>query len=691
MADPSTDVAGPTGRCGSWPSPISAELVAAGGVRLEALAVTGDDVWWQEMRPAEQGRSVLASVAGGDRLPPPWSARSRVHEYGGGSWWFGRDHVYFVQADDQAVYRIPIDGPVEGGPAPQRVSAEAPQGGEWRFADGREHPDGSRVVCVRESHGSVPGEPVEPANELVAIGVGGESDGRPVVLVTGADFVSDPRISPDGRYLSWVQWNHPNMPWNETALMVAPLVDHNGLLSVGDVETVASGASVCGPDWTGDGRLVYSTDAAGFWNLHWWRSDGTTGPLTDLTNAEIGGPAWVFGTRRWVELADGRLVAAVTRDAVDSLSVIEPDGTLRPVPGFGSAETLGPTTPVAIGSIVAAGPSAPGDVHLIAASPTGLPEIGRVNVDSGSKLVIRPAAPIGVDTDWLSVPESIWFDSDGRSTHAFFYRPVATVPTAGSDDGSSEKPPLVVIGHGGPTAHNGPELSLKIQYWTSRGFAVVDVNYGGSTGFGKEYRDRLHETWGDVDVDDCINAAVHLVEEGLVDGDRMAIRGSSSGGLTVLAALIRSDRFAAGVSLYGVADLKALAADTHKFESRYLDWLIGPYPEEIDRYEARSPVNNAEAIATPMLLMQGTEDRVVPPSQSEAVVAALAANGVDHVYVTFDGEAHGFRRAESIVSSLELELWFYGEVFGFVPADVVGAPSGAVGRGFGLDPAVADR
>lgn len=684
--DPVNDLATDTSRCGSWPSPISADLVAAGGVRIEAVAVSGDDVWWQETRPVEQGRSVLVSASTGDRLPAPWSARSRVHEYGGGSWWIGREHAYFVEARDQAVHRIPIDPSVDGETNAERLSAPAPTGTEWRFADGREHPDGSLVVCVRETHRSEPGEHHEPANDLVAIRTDRGTEGQPEILIGGSDFFADPRISPDGKHLSWIQWNHPNMPWNETELVVAQLVRNDDVISLGPPMTVVSGASVVGPDWTADGRLVYSSDGSGFWNLHWWRVDGTGGALTRLTGAEIGAPAWVFGTRRWVELADGRLVAAVTRDAVDTLSIVESDGTVRAVPGFDSTSGFGPETPVAVGSPTAAGSAAPSVVCVIATTPTGLPEITNIDVDSGLATVIRPAAPVGVEAGWLTVPESIWFDSNGRSTHAFFYRPAA--PPGAAEVDPDEKPPLIVIGHGGPTAHNGPELSLKVQYWTSRGFAVVDVNYGGSTGFGKDYRDRLHESWGEIDVEDCINAAVHLVAEGLVDGQRLTIRGSSSGGLTVLGALIRSDRFAAGVSLYGVADLKALAADTHKFESRYLDWLIGPYPEEIERYESRSPVNDARAITTPMLLMQGTEDRVVPPSQSEAVVAALGANGVDHVYVTFDGESHGFRRAESIVSSLELELWFYGQVFGFAPSDAVSAPDPAMGRGFGLDRSV---
>ena len=706
--------------CGSWPSPISAELVASGGAKIDGVGAVGDDIWWLEVRPAEQGRAVLVSSARGDRLPAPWSARSRVHEYGGGSWWTGRRHVYLVDAGDQAVHRLLIDGSTDGTDKPQRVTVPAPAGQEWRFADGREHPDGSMIVCVRETHfhpdssdeesdGEEPdvGEPDgnpgrEPINEIVVVpthGVGGPApaDGAggavPTVVVSGLDFVSEPRISPNGQFLSWIQWNHPNMPWNETALLVAPLVvDNEGghdeesgsdcpPVSLGPATVVASGAAVCGADWTSDGSLVYSSDAEGYWNLHRWSAETGSRPLTSLSDAEIGAAPWVFGSRRWAELADGRLVVVVTGDAVDSLAVVEADGNLVPIAGSGSTTELTPDAVVAIGTPVAVGDQAPTSVAVVVSTPATLPEIRMVDVDSRAITTVRPSPPVGVGVDWLSVPESLWFESAGRPTHAFFYPPPTSV--GGGDPG--ELPPLIVIGHGGPTSHNGPELSLKIQYWTSRGFAVVDVNYGGSTGFGKEYRDRLKLAWGVVDVEDCINAALHLAESGRVDGKRLAIRGSSSGGLTVLSALIRSDRFAAGVSLYGVADLKALATDTHKFESRYLDWLIGRYPNDADRYDQLSPLHHISGITTPMLLMQGTDDKVVPPSQSEAVVDALAANKVDHAYVTFDGESHGFRRAESLVTSMELELWFYGQVFGFTPADHVVPPAHTVGRGFGLE------
>ncbi len=670
--------------CGSWPSPLSADLVAAGGVKIEGVAVRGDEVWWLEVRPREQGRAVLVSSSNGDRLPAPWSARSRVHEYGGGAWWFGHHDVYFVDASDQAIHRLTIE---QGGGSSGdvgRLSAPAPDGWQWRFADGREHPNGSLVICVRETHRPGDDEHGEPDNEIVAIATDTTGGGQPVVLVSGPDFVAAPRLSPDGRHLSWLQWDHPNMPWNETELVVAPLQDDNGRPGLGPPVVVAEGVSVCGPEWTSDGRLVYSTDADGYWNLRSWSGTESGEPLTRLTDGEIGLPAWAFGQQRWVELGDGRLAVVVTREAVDSLAVIEADGRLRAVPGFGPVNGLEAGYPVAIGSAITAGPSGPSTVAAVMATPTGLPQVSVIDVDSGAVTVVRPSAQLAVERQWLSVPRPIWFDSNGRSTHAFFYPPAPAMTQPGDDEGPGEKPPLIVIGHGGPTAHTGPELSLKVQYWTSRGFAVVDVNYAGSTGFGREYRRTLDEMWGVVDVDDCVNAAAHLVAEGLVDGRRLAIRGSSSGGLTVLTALIRSDRFAAGVSLYGVADLNALIAETHKFEARYLDRLIGPYPEELARYEARSPLNQAQAITTPMLLMQGTEDMVVPPAQSEAVVAALEGNEVDHLYVTFEGEGHGLRRAESIVTSLELELWFYGQVFGFEPADDVTVPDHAVGRGFGL-------
>ncbi len=672
---------------GSWPSPISAELVAAGGVGVSGPAADGDTIWWSELRPTEGGRSVPVSAGAGgdgpvDRLAAPWSARTRVHEYGGGAWWLGREHLYVAEWSDQRLYRLPLSG----GQAPAEPEALTPEPAVqhgWRWADGREHPDGSWLATVREDHHRVgDGDKTEAANEIVAVPTDG---GDPVVLVSGPDFVAAPRFSPDGRWLSWIEWNHPAMPWDATVLRAAPVFANHRLgnpVTVAGSQDLGAGAtSVVGADWTAAGRLVYSTDANGWWNLHAWHPEGTESQaLTALEGAEIGGPAWVFGLQRWVELPDGRLVVAVTTDAVDSLAVLTP-----PAPG------AGPTvpTPLAVEDLAEVGglaATADGRVAVVGAGPRSLSSVRLIDPDGGAETVVRPPDDTGVDPAWFSAGEAISYPSGGpagpggaggRTANAFFYPPTAP----GIDGPAGQAPPLIVMGHGGPTAHADPALSLKVQYWTSRGFAVVDVNYGGSSGFGRGYRRLLQGTWGIVDVEDCINAAVWLADRGRVDGDRLAIRGGSAGGFTVLAALEQSERFGAGTNLFGVADLSALAADTHKFESRYLDGLIGPYPEREDLYTERSPINHTDRLSSPLLVLQGLEDEIVPPNQSEAIVAAVAAKGLPHAYVTFEGEQHGFRKAENLIRSFEVELWFYGQVFGFEPADVIAAPDGAVGFG----------
>lgn len=698
---------------GSWSSPISAQLVAAGGVGVGGPAVrslgsetsgesSGSEVWWSELRPTEGGRVVLVSRSSAaaepvasepvdgepvdsepiDRLPEPWSARTRVHEYGGGAWWLGDDGLFFAEWTDQRLYRLGFEDNAE----PEPVTPEPTVPAGWRYADGAVHPDGQWLVCVREDHHPRDGHDAgsgsesartEPRNEIVAIALTGEVS-EPVVLATGHDFVAAPRFSADGRWLSWVRWDHPNMPWDATTLCAAPVFAN---MRVGNVQTVAGGGSTGGPatesihgaGWTSDGRLVFSSDRNGYWNLYAWHPGRSeTAALTELTGAEIGGPPWVFGVQRWVELDDGRLVVAVTTDAVDTLGVL-------------SAGTTGPTTPeplptpgaTLIGGLSASGP---GRVAMVAAGPRALNGVVDIDTTGQQITLVRPPDDPGVDPGWFSEAQAITYESAGRQAHAFFYPPTGLSPTGQPMTGpEGSAPPLIVMGHGGPTSHAGSALNLKVQYWTSRGFAVVDVNYGGSSGFGRAYRDLLQGTWGIVDVEDCINAARHLADAGMVDRERLAIRGGSAGGFTVLAALVQSDDFAAGTSLYGVADLTALAADTHKFESRYLDGLVGPYPARRDRYEERSPINSTDQLSSPLLVLQGLEDEIVPPNQSEAIVDALAAKGVPHAYVPFEGEQHGFRRAENIIRSFEVELWFYGRILGFQPNDEIEAPAGAVG------------
>lgn len=678
---------------GSWPSPISADLVAAGGVRYGDLTTRvdeeGTEIWWLESRPGEAGRGVLVSARPGqdpvDRLPAPWSARSQVHEYGGGAFWLGRANVYFVNWNDQRLYRLSLHGDADDRQRtePVPLTAEPEIGRGLRYADGVEHPDGSAVVCVREDH---TGDRDFPANEIVTVDL---KAGGATVLVSGPDFVSCPRISPDGRWLSWIQWDHPNMPWDETSLCAAPLFGGTGggakaqasaPLRIGNTQVVASGAAIIDADWTSDGRLVFATDESGFWNLSWWTPAGS-GTLTSLQHAEIGYPPWVFGLRQWAELSDGRLGVIVTSDAADALAVVDGAGVVHPVPHSDTSDPDRPEVPAGPLAVTSMAPGPDGSVVVLVASSTSLTGVASVDVDSGRWSVHRRPDQIVVGEqvrliDWLSVPEPVWFDSGDHDTQCFFYPPTAPVGQVGKAEGL---PPLVVVGHGGPTSHANPALDLKIQYWTSRGFAVADVNYGGSSGFGRAYRRRLHRGWGVVDVEDCIAAADHLAREGRVDGDRLVIRGSSAGGLTVLNALITSSRFAAGTSLYGVADLEALVHDTHKFELRYPDNMVGPYPEAIDVYRERSPIANTDGLTAPMLVMQGLEDKVVPPSQSEAIVAVLAAKGIPHAYVEFPDEQHGFRKSVNVIRSLEVELWFYGRVLGFEPADPITPPDGAVG------------
>lgn len=661
---------------GSWPSPLTAELLAAGGVGVGAASARSDldgadEIWWSEARSTEAGRVVIvrqrADGSITDALPAPWSARTAVHEYGGGAWFHGPDHVYFSNWVDQRLYRIDASTAGDTDADPEPISPEPEEARAWRYADGRVSPDGSWIVCVGEDHHTeVVAEHGEAVNSLVALPADG---GEPLVLSSKTDFVAAPRFSPDGRWLSWFSWNHPDMPWDATTLCAAPVWQSERELRLGNVKVVAGGPDIAvhGSDWTADGRLVFSDDRTGWWNLYQWvPGDDSDTALTSLFDAEIGGPHWVFGVQHWTETADGRLFATVTRDAVDSLAEVV-DGELVPVhtpdAGFVSVGSLG--------------------VRLLVTANhhEGMPTIEVLDPDSDDRRTIRPADQLGFHPAWFSRAQSISYPSNGRTAHAFFY------PPTGLDEGGdaiitgdgNELPPLVVIGHGGPTAHTDPSLNLKIQYWTTRGFAVVDVNYGGSTGFGRSYRQLLNGNWGIVDVEDCVNAARFLAGEGLVDPERLAIRGGSAGGFTVLAALTGTDVFAAGTSLYGVADLEALATDTHKFESRYLDGMIGPYPDAKEVYEERSPINHTDGFSCPLLVLQGAEDEVVPPNQAEAIVAALAAKGLPHAYLLFEGEQHGFRRSENIVRSLEAELWFYGRVFGFEPADTIEPIGDAVG------------
>ena len=631
----------PAAPYGSWPSPITSDFLVEKVVSLSDVRVDGDEVWWSEGRPQEGGRQVVVKAAPGeppaDVLPHPYSARSRVHEYGGGAFAVYRGTLLFSNFVDQRLWRL------DPGGSPRPLTSEPAAPGAVRFADGAVTGDGRWLACVRERHPGDGGGRV--VNDLVALPTSGE--GEPLVLAEGRDFYASPRFSSDGR-LAWLCWDHPNMPWDGTELWVA---DADASLRITHVRRLAGGAeeSISQPRWSPEDVLHWVSDRSGWWNLY--ADEGATGQPLAPVEAEFAQPDWVFGQSSYTFLADGRLVAAWSHDGRIRVGVVS-GGRVEPV--------RIPFTDLS--SLQGAGTR----VVAIAASGRQSPAVVTIDVDSGTTEVIRPSREATVPAGAISDAQPIVFPtSGGHSAHAFYYPPRLD----GFEGPTGERPPLLVRSHGGPTGAASPTLNLDIQFWTSRGFALVDVDYRGSTGYGREYRRRLDGLWGVVDVDDCVNAALHLAAEGMVDRSRLAVRGGSAGGFTTLCALIFRQEFAAGTSYYGVADLEALAADTHKFESRYLDRLVGPYPEAREVYRERSPIHFADRIRVPVILFQGLEDAVVPPRQAEALVEALRQNGIPFSYVTFEGEQHGFRRADSIRQAVEAELAFYGLVLGFVPAD----------------------
>ena len=630
---------------GTWHSPITPEMVTEAGIRLGEIKTDGPDVYWLEGRPAEGGRNVIVRLAGPngesgpvDVTPQGYNVRNRVHEYGGAAYEVKDGVVYFSNFADQRLYRQAHGGqPVAVTPDPDIPAGD-------RFADGRLTPDGRFLLCVRESH--VEGR--EAVNEVVAVQV---DNGDQTVLVSGHDFYSFPRLSPDGTRLAYTAWNHPNMPWDEAELWVAALSSDGA--SSGAIQVAGgNGESIFQPEWSPDGTLHFVSDRTGWWNLY-ALEEGAADPVFP-GNSESGEPQWVFGMSTYAFLPDGSIALIVGGEAGRRLMIIDRGRRAR--------EIELPYT--SIGGIAAMG----NDVLINAASPAEPAAIVRVDTDTGATTVIRKSSELKIDAGLISRPRNVTFPTgDGEEAHAFYYPPT----NPGFHAPTSEKPPVIVLSHGGPTSAASTSFSLDIQFWTSRGFAVTDVNYRGSTGYGRAYRDALKGRWGVVDTEDCINAARHLIDEGLADGRRAVIKGGSAGGYTTLCALVFHDFFAAGASYYGVADAETLATDTHKFESRYLDGLIGPYPEARDLYRQRSPIDYVDQLSCPVIIFQGLEDEIVPPSQAEAMVEALKAKGVPYAYLPFPGEQHGFRIAANIRRTLEAELYFYGKIFGFEPADEV--------------------
>ena len=622
-----------TAPCGAWTSPISAESLVEGAANVSEAVPDGDLVWWAESRPDEGGRTALvrASLVGEDRrpveaTPPGADVRTTVHEYGGGAWWAEGGTAWYVDNADQRLRRLDADGTVT------LLTAAPPTPKAWRYADFRPTPGGAWLVGVAERHGAEG----EPENLLVAVATDGS--GRTVDLARGADFYACPRLSPDGTRLAWVQWHHPNMPWDDTELHAAPfaVAGDDDAPALGEAVRVAGGPdeSIVQPEWSTDGTLHFLSDRTDLWQLY---AEGREAPVLEV-DGEIGYPHWVFGLSRYAFRPDGSVVAARLSGGLDHLEGFPDYTAIYAVRTSGSRLSF-------VGAAFDAGPA--------------------VVVDGE---VVRAPRALDLDPGFLPAPEILSFptgESGEAHAHALWYAPAN--PDHAVPEG--ELPPMIAMAHGGPTAAARSQLNLALRFWTSRGFGVVDVNYRGSSGFGRAYRKALYGRWGVADVEDCVAAARALVGRGAADPARLAIRGGSAGGFTVLSALAFHDTFTAGASLYGVADLEALAGDTHKFESRYLDSLVGPYPETAALYRERSPIHHLEGFTAPMIVLQGSDDRVVPPNQSRMIVEALDARGVPVAYLEFEGESHGFRRADTIVAALKAELAFYGATFGFEPAD----------------------
>ena len=609
-------------------------------MRLGDIRLDKGNIYWVEMRPDEEGRYVIMVCTSdgktADVTPAPFNVRTRVHEYGGGAYTVFEGMVYFSHFKDNRLY---IQEP---GLPPRPLTPE----GEMRYADlvmDRRH---NRLLCIREDH-SGEGEAV---NTLVSISLSEPGEGQ--ALVSGNDFYSSPRITPDGGSLVWLTWNHPNMPWDGTELWTADIAPDGTL---GTAERVAGGKteSIFQPEWSPDGRLYFASDRTGWWNLYRWEA-GRAVNLYEM-EAEFGRPQWSFGMSAYAFVSAEKMLCTYAQDGDTHLATLSLEvGSLKPM-------ELPYTS---FGSVRAAG----GQAAFMAASPAEFDSIVRIDLADKQVEVLRRASEIDVESGYLSMPEAIEFPTEnGRTAYAYYYAPA----NRDFEPPEGERPPLVVKVHGGPTGFSSSTLNLEVQFWTSRGLAVIDVNYGGSANYGRAYRERLRENWGVVDVDDSVNAALYLVQRGLADGERLVIRGGSAGGYTTLCAIAFRDVFKAGASYFGISDLEVFIADTHKFESRYIDGLVGPYPETAERYRERSAIHYIDDISAALLLLQGLEDKVVPPNQAEIMLAAMRRKGLPVAYLAFEGEQHGFRRAESKQQALEAELYFYSRVFGFETADQI--------------------
>ncbi|MEJ2428079.1 MAG: S9 family peptidase [Deltaproteobacteria bacterium] len=621
--------------CGSWRSPVTSELIVSETIKLGQIFLDGSEAYWSESRPADGGRNVIVKWSPGgnieDLTPKPFDVRTRVHEYGGGAFLVSERNIYFSNLADQGLY-------MQGGESEPR-SLTSP--GDKRYGDIIVDKLRKRLLCVREDHS---GEEGEPVNTIVALSL--TDNEAEQVLIAGNDFYCSPRISPDGSSLAWLTWNHPNLPWDGTELWLGEIRSDG---SIGERLKVAGGVSesIFQPEWSPDGVLYFVSDKSEWWNLYRYHHNQTE-PVCPR-NYEFGRPQWLLAMSTYGFESIDRIICTYTSKGVWHLASLNcSNGSLEEIKTpFSEIWNLRVASKQAV---------------FCAGSPTQAASIIRLDLQSGKFAQLRASGDIKVDKGYVSTPQAVEFPSkNGKTSYAFFYPP----QNCDYQPEAEERPPMLTKIHGGPTSATSTSLAWDIQYWTSRGFAVLDVNYGGSSGYGRSYRQRLEGQWGIVDVDDCVNGARFLAEQGLVDGERLAIRGSSAGGYTTLCALTFRHTFKAGASYYGISDLEALAKETHKFEARYLDRLVGPYPDRADIYRQRSPIHYTHLLSCPLILFQGLEDEVVPPNQAEMMLEALQAKGLPVAYIPFEGEQHGFRRAETIKSALNSELYFYSKVFGF--------------------------
>lgn len=634
---------------GSWKSPITTDLLTSKITHPSEPRLDGNNTYWLESRPQEKGRNTIVQLdAEGqirDLLPAPLNVRSRVHEYGGMSYCVSNGIIYFVLFDDQQIYRFDTQAKT---PLPEAITDAE----NVRFADLVLDSARNRLICVCEDHVA---DKKEPANKLVAISLDGSQQIN--TLHEGHDFYSNPQLSPDGRQLSWLTWDHPNMPWDNTCCWCAVLDAEGKPANPHCIAGEQGDESVFQPQWAGDGRLYLVSDRNNWWNLYCYDPQtDPDNPLRSVTRleAEFATPQWVFGMSTYGFINESTALACYTQEGRWYLTLIDlQQGTLTPIE----------TELTHLSGVHCTN----GKAAFLGASPVELTRVWQWAATHSQTLTpLSKLALDNLDTHYLSTPEAITFPSANQSkAYGFYYAPANADFKAPADT----RPPLVVMCHGGPTGATESSLNFKVQYWTSRGFAVLDVNYRGSTGYGREYRNQLALQWGIADVDDVCAGARYLVDQGLADPEQLAIKGGSAGGYTVLAALTFRDVFTAGASHYGIGDLETLARDTHKFESRYLDKMVGDYPQDQATYQARSPIQHTDQLSCPVIFFQGLDDKVVPPNQAEAMVAALKEKQIPVAYVPFEGEGHGFRQASSIKQALEGELYFYSRVFGFTPAE----------------------